>query len=72
MELSKEQIDNLFENEYFKEKLNSYIVSNIEVSQEYDCYFGTADPIKIKIAGVEIETKVIPYNEEWIDKMLES
>lgn len=56
-------INALFENEYFKEKLNEYIVSNLVINQDYNLYEGTYDDISISFAGtlIDINSKSYGY-----------
>lgn len=56
-------INALFENEYFKEKLKEYIISNLVINQDYNLYEGTYDDISISFAGtlIDINSKSYGY-----------
>lgn len=59
MDITNNIIDELFNNDYFKEKLNEYIISNTVIYQDYDLYRGTYDNISFSFAGNLIEVKKI-------------
>jgi hypothetical protein len=54
MENLNELIDQLFESDHFKEKLNTYISENLEIRQRQDSYSGTTDEMTFFIGDHEI------------------
>lgn len=59
--LSNQAIDELFKNEYFKMKLNEYIVNNLKIRQDYDAYEGKYDEMSFSFAGEEIDVESKTY-----------
>lgn len=63
MEIDKELIDKLFKNEYFKKRLDEYIVENLKIRQDYDAYEGKYDDMNFSFNGhpIKVECKHYGY-----------
>lgn len=59
--ITNDFIEALFKNEYFKEKLNEYIIKNLEIRQDYDAYEGKYDEMTFSFAGKPIDIKERRY-----------
>lgn len=61
MEIDKELIDKLFNNDYFKKRLDEYIVKNLKIRQDYDAYEGKYDDMSFSFNGHRIDVECKHY-----------
>lgn len=61
MKLTNKEIDELFSNDYFIEKMTKFIVDNLNIRQDYDLYKGEYDDMLFSFNGEPIEVKSKSY-----------
>ena len=61
MELTNKEIDELFANDYFIEKMTKFIVNNLNIRQDYDLYKGKYNDMNFSFNGELIEIKSDSY-----------
>lgn len=61
MKLTNKEIDELFANDYFIEKMTKFIVDNLNIRQDYDLYKGEYDNMTFSFNEQPIEIKSKSY-----------